>query len=301
MTTSAHHGERLHERLSRWQRGDPDGVLADEALIDAAQLWWKFALKAGDEDLDWALHLLGWLHWARFESGPEGQRRLERQVSLEFFQLLWQRHPEAVPPAMRKLFRDAKLDSIEDPKEHASGILRDIATIVITEKRDTGIRLFDLSEWPPGLPPEHSAPPLLRVAQALASRHGETGNVADLDGAVSYGEQAVAMAPHPNELRANVLQDVSVVLCGRFEATSAMPDSDRAIAMLDEAVEITRSLRLSPTVLLTNRSLARFRRFVAFQRLADLQQAKTDGEAALAALAPGSPRRAAVAAHVALL
>ncbi|MGH3122931.1 MAG: hypothetical protein ACRDND_18170, partial [Streptosporangiaceae bacterium] len=95
------------------------------------------------------------------------------------------------------------------------------------------------------------------------------------------------MAPDPDELRANVLQDVSVVLCGRFELTSTMSDTDRAIAMLDEAVEIARSLRLSPAVLLTNRSLARWRRFMAFHRLADLQQSKTDGVAALAALAPG--------------
>jgi len=274
MTTAAQPSDRLRQRISRWEQGDPDGVLADEALIEAAQLWRKFTLEPADKNLDMVMQLLGLLHWARGESGPEGERGLERKISLLFFQLLWQRNPEATPPAIRNYFRDAKPDPIEDPKEHVSGILRDIATIVITKKRDTGIRLYGLSEWPPSLPPEHSAPPLLRVAQALASRYSETGDVADLDGAVSYGERAVAMAPDAGELRANVLQDVSVVLCSRFEVTATMSDSDRAIALLDEAVEIARSLGLSLVVLLTNRSFARLRRFVAFQQLDDLRQSE---------------------------
>ncbi|WP_330343306.1 CHAT domain-containing protein [Streptomyces longwoodensis] len=301
MTTAAQPSDRLRQRISRWEQGDPEGVLADEALIEAAQLWRKFTLEPADKNLDFVVQLLGWLHWARGTSGPEGQRALERKISLLLFQLLWQRNPEATPSALRTYFRDAKPDPIEDPKEHVSGILRDIAAIVITEKRDTGIRLYDLSEWPPDLPPEHSALPLLRVAEALASRYGETGDVADLDAAVSYGERAVAMAPDPGELRANVLQDVSVVLCGRFEVTAAMSDSDRVIALLNEAVEIARSLGLSLVVLLTNRSLARVRRFVAFHQLTDLQQAEADGAAALAALPPRSPRRAAVAAHLTML
>lgn len=301
MTTTAHPIERLQERISRWQRGDPDGVLADEALIEAAQLWWKIALTGTDAGINQALNLLGYLHWARSEIGPDPKRGLERYISLQFFQLLWQLNPGATPKALQKHFQDLQVDPIEDPREHASGILRDIATITITDKRDIGIRLYELSEWPPGLPPEHSAPPLLIVAQALASRHSESGNVADLDAAVSYGEQAVAMAPDPDELRANVLQDVSVVLCGRLEVRPTVSDSDQIIAMLDEALEIARSLRLSLAVLLTNRSLARWRRFVAFRRLDDLQRAESDGAAALAALPSGSPRRAAVSEHVSML
>jgi tetratricopeptide (TPR) repeat protein len=300
MTTAAQPSNRLHQRISRWEQGDPDGVLADEALVEAARLWWVQVADAGDDLVDLALHLLAWLHWARFENGPQDEQQIEKQWALEFFRVLWQRRPTASPTEIQEYFRGAKPPTIEDIKAHTSGILRGIAAHALTRHRDTGIRLFALSEWPPDLTAD-AAPVLLQVAMALTDRHAETGDAADLDAAVTYGERALDLATEPDLLRAKLLQNVAVLYGGRFETTSAMSDIDRGLALTDEALTITRSLSADPAQLLANRSAAQWQRFVAFQHLDDLREAVADGTAAVDALPPGSPSRAAVRAQIARL
>ncbi|KUN35827.1 hypothetical protein AQJ30_24500 [Streptomyces longwoodensis] len=268
-------------------------MLDDEALVEAAQLWWEQVADANDDRLDPALYLLAWLHWARLKSGPQDERQIEQQCALGFFHVLWQRRPTAPPPEIQKYFQGAKPPKVGDIKAHASGILRGIAVYALTRRRDTGIRLFALLQWPPDLTAD-AVPVLLKVAMALTDRHRETGDAADLDAALTYGERALALAAEPDLLRAKLLQNVAVLYSSRFETTSAMSDIDRSLALTDEALTITRSLSADPAHLLANRGNAQWQRFVAFQHLDDLRQAVADSTAAVDALPPESPSHAAV-------
>ncbi|MGW0577153.1 CHAT domain-containing protein [Streptomyces sp. NPDC002920] len=272
-------------------------MLDDKALVEAAQLWWEQVADGGDSLVDAALHLLGWLHWARFESGPQDEREIEQHWAFEFFHVLWQRSPSAPPPEIQEHFRGSAPLAIDNTEAHASGILRGIAAHTLTRHRDTGLRLFALSQWPLDLTAD-AAPALVEAALLLHDRYAETGNAADLDTAVTYGRRALDLATEPDPLRATLLQNVAVLHASRFEKTSVMSDIDRTLALTDEALAITRSLAGDPAPLLANRSAALWRRFLAFHRLEDLQQAVAEGTAAVDAL-PESPSRAAVRAQVA--
>lgn len=300
MTASAHPSDRLQHRISNWQHGDSEGVLDDEALVEAARLWWVQVADVGDDFVNLALHLLAWLHWARFESGPPDERQIEQQWAFEFFRVLWQRRSTAPPPEIQEYFRDTNPPAIEDIRAHANAILRDIAGHTLTRRRDIGIRLFALSHWPPDLTAD-AAPELMRVAVALTDRYVENGATADLDAAVTYGERALDLAIEPDLLRAVLLQNVAKLYAARFETTSVMSDIDRTLALTGEALKIIRSLPSDPVELLYDRSAAHWQRFLAFQYVDDLRQAVADGRAAVDALPPESPSRAAVGTQVARL
>ncbi|MGW5434792.1 CHAT domain-containing protein [Streptomyces sp. NPDC004059] len=297
MATTAQPSELLDQRIVRWQQGDPEGVLADEALIEAAQLWWVQLPHVGDGHLNQVLNLLAWLHWARSTSGPRNERQMEQQFSLGFFHALWQRDAAAPPLKIRKRFKATKPGAINDIPAYASGILRFVAVYTLTRHRDTGIRLFELSDWPPHLPAD-TAPALLQVAMALNDRHAETGDAADLDAVVTYAERALALATEADLLRAQLLQNVAVLYADRFATTSAISDIDRNLALNNEALTIVRALAADPTELLANRHAARWHRFVAFQHLDDLRLAIADGTAAVDGLPPGNPVRATIQAQV---
>ncbi|WUH90231.1 CHAT domain-containing protein [Streptomyces sp. NBC_00433] len=300
MATTAQPSELLNQRIVRWQQGDPEGVLADEALIEAAQLWWVQLPHAGDGQLNQALHQLAWLHWARSTSGPQDERAMEQHISLDFFHALWQRKRTAPPSKIRKHFKATKPAAINDIPAHASGILRGVAVYTLTRHRDTGIRLFELSHWPPDLP-ANAAPVFLQVAMALNERHAETGDAADLDAVVTYAERTLELATEADLLRAQLLQNVAVLYAHRFATTSAISDIDRNLALINEALTIVTALAADPAELLANRHAARWHRFVALQRLDDLRQAIADGTAAVDGLPPESPARAAIQAQVARL
>ncbi|WP_157866837.1 CHAT domain-containing protein [Streptomyces sp. Root55] len=300
MATTAQPSELLDQRIVRWQQGDPEGVLANEALIEAAQMWWVQIPHATDGHINQALNLLAWLHWARSTSGPQDERQMEQQCSLGFFRALWQREPAAPPSVVRKHFEATKPAAINDIPAHASGILRGVAVYTLTRHRDTGIRLFELSDWPPDLPAD-TAPVFVQVAMVLNDRHAETGDAADLDAVVTYAERALALATEADLLRAKLLQNVAVLYADRFKTTSAISDIDRNLALTNEALTIIRALAADPAELLANRHAARWHRFVAFQHLGDLRHAIADGTAAADGLPPGNPVRAAIQAQVARL
>lgn len=297
MATTAQPNELLDQRIRRWQQGDPEGVLADEALIEAAQLWWVQLPHAGDDHLNQTLHLLAWLHWARSTSGRQDERPMEQRFSLGFFHALWQREPAAPPTEIREHFEATKLTAINDIHAHASGLLRVVAAYTLTRHRDTGIRLFELSDWPSDLSADE-APALLQVAMALNERHAETGDAADLDAVVTYAERALVLATDADLLRAQLLQNVAVLYADRFATTSAISDIDRNLALNNEALTIVRTLAADPTELLANRHAARWHRFVAFQHLDDLRLAIADGRAAVDGLPPGNSVRATIQAQV---
>jgi CHAT domain len=296
MATTAQPSELLHQRIVRWQQGDAEGVLAEEALIEAAQLWWVQIPPAGDGLLNQALRQLAWLHWARSASGPQDERA-EQQFSLGFFHALWQREPAATPSEVRKHFKATKPAAINDIPAHASGILRSVAMYTLTRHRDTGIRLFQLSHWPSDLPAD-AAPVFLQVAMAFNERHAETGNAEDLDAVVTYAERALALATEADMLRAQLLRNVAVLYSERFATTSAISDIDRNLALIDEALAIVTAVAADPAELLANRHAARWDRFVALQGLDDLRQAIADGTAAVDGLPPENPARGAIQAQV---
>ena len=139
-------------------------------------------------------------------------------------------------------------------------------------------------------PSGHPARPtiLTNLGTALRTRAERTGSRADMDRAVSIGEQSVAARPgHPD--LSLFLTNLAAALMLRFERAGTLDDLDRAITITEQAIGAAPGNSPTRATALSNLGLALRDRYHRSGARADLDRAVEVSEQALAATAPDRP------------
>jgi CHAT domain-containing protein len=121
----------------------------------------------------------------------------------------------------------------------------------------------------------------------------QTGDVNDLNMAVSEAGETVAATPHDHPNRAATLNNLAVILCTRFERTGDLSDLNMAIARVEEAVAATPHDHPNQTAMLNNLAVSLSTRFERTGDLSDLNMAIAKGEEAGEATPHDHPDRSA--------
>jgi CHAT domain-containing protein/tetratricopeptide (TPR) repeat protein len=140
---------------------------------------------------------------------------------------------------------------------------------------------------------------LSNLSVAHRARFTLTGNLADAERAVEFGEHAVAAlgAGDPNAVL--VVSNACAAYVTRYGSSERPPDLDRVVRLGEWAVAVLTPGDPHRATLLTNLGTGYWTRFTLTGDLADVERAIRLGELAVAALAPGDPNRAAILSNLA--
>jgi tetratricopeptide (TPR) repeat protein len=263
---------------------DLSPVLEPGALIEARRL--TQIVEDDDGDLG-ARHLLGWLHWYRFNALPQGQGRQDLEAAVAMLTpcfiartTTW-RLPEQLLPALAAasvptataLLQQALGSPDEDLISAAVDLWRHVLDATPTDEASRAAMLTNLGA-------------------ALQNRFERTGAQADLEAAIEAGQAAVDATPAGHPDRAAMLSNLGVALRSRFERIGAQADLEAAIEAGQAAVDATPPGDPDRAGRLSNLWDALWSRFERTGAQADLEAAIEAIEAAVDATPPGDPDRA---------
>jgi tetratricopeptide (TPR) repeat protein len=265
------------ERVST--AGGLSPVLEKAAVTEARQL---ARTLTDDPDSLPARYLLGWLHWHRYQAlaGGRGQRALKATVTMFtacFISgmsdlpepLLPLLADQAVPAAVELLER-AQHFGDQELLSTAANLWHRILTATEADNPDRADRLSNLGA-------------------ALAIRFESTGEVGDLDAAITYLGQAVQATPADHPGRAPILSNLGAALEARFRRTGAAGDLDAAIEAGQQAVQATPAKHPGRAGRLSNLGNALQARFERTGAAGDLDAAIEAGQQAVQATPPNTP------------
>jgi len=116
------------------------------------------------------------------------------------------------------------------------------------------------------------------------SRWLKTGEIAELDAAISYAQQAVEAVPSGQPARIEHLKALWTGLYTRFQVCNQIEDVNRAILCQEEAVESAEQDHPSRGEYLKELGVGLYLRYQMKNELSDLDQAVSCGEKAIAAM-----------------
>jgi tetratricopeptide (TPR) repeat protein len=271
--------ERLSALLARLEgvtaTGDLSPVLESAALNEARQL---MEVAGGAHDLE-ALFAVGWLHWFRYQVLPDGQDQPDLKAAVTMFLPCFiggmelSRLPEPLLPVLTTRSVPAAISVLSQAVSSAD--LPVISAAVTIWTRMTTVSPNDAG-W------------LSNLGLALQARYEQTEALADLDGAIRVGRQAVAAAPAGHPDRAAMLSNLGLALRARFERTGALADLDEGVQVGRQAVAAAPG-EAEALAGLAAALLIRFRRMGV---LADVDEAVRVGQHAVAATPNGHSEQA---------
>jgi tetratricopeptide (TPR) repeat protein len=281
----------LRARVTQAAKGATDAILSQEALVLARELWGAAAEPTADLEV---LHVVGWLHWFRFQALGIEHGQEDMDLALVLFPPLYRRDPQLVPPRVQQYFQ---LNPPPDPDSPAVMAGRAAQLLEAAGSNDLGtldvaVTLLrrSIAATPPDHP--HRAGRLANLAVALQTRFARTQNTADLTEAIDIGEQAVAATTVADPDRAGYLSNLAISLRRRYRQTEDLADLTRLVDVAKQAVAATPEA--APEWAGRQSDLGEALR-VRFQRtgvLADLEQAVDLAERAVAATSAGDRGRA---------
>ena len=140
---------------------------------------------------------------------------------------------------------------------------------------------------------------LSNLGAALQGRFGGSGDLADLEQAISLLREAVASVPPGHPDRAAMLSNLAAGLRARFGGSGDLADLEQAISLLREAVASVPPGHPDRAAMLSNLAAGLRARFGGSGDLADLEQAISLLREAVASVPPGHPDRAAMLSNLA--
>ncbi|MFE2267478.1 CHAT domain-containing tetratricopeptide repeat protein [Streptomyces griseosporeus] len=287
--------ERLAAVIRRMEQiaeaRDPSLSLNPGALADARQL--SEGLRGDDGDIE-ARFALGWLHWYRYLSLPEGQDRRDLAAAAQAFVPCFLVGAGPLP--------DPLLPELAELSTDTGAALLDQAL----DGYDVSLTSAAVQLWQrivAATPAEHPdrAAMLTNLGTALRARFEQTGELGDLDEALSVSRQAVRDASAGLPERAEILSNLAKTLYVKFKRTGALADLDEAIDVGRQAVRAAppdhpdRAANLST---LGNSLRARFDRTGA---LVDLEKALAASRQAVSMTPMNEPRRPGMLSNLALV
>ena len=240
-----------------------------------------------DPDLR-AAFALGWLHWHRQLTRPDGQagddgRRAYAELMPCFIR--------GLTPIPDGLFPDIAIGSEHEAARllHRAMTAHDEDAILAAAalwRRIQAAVPQDAAEWPATM---------VMLCVALQGSFECTGHLADLDEAVDAGRRGASAIPPGDGRRARLLMNVAAALRTRFDHS---PDGDRqyadeAIALCRQAIAATAAGKRERAGMLSSLGAALRARFERYRDDADLAESVAVARQALAeakALDPDLPR-----------
>ncbi|MCY9785159.1 CHAT domain-containing protein [Nocardiopsis sp. EMB25] len=246
-------------------------VLEPRAVQEARQL---IALARDNDDLQ-ARFLLGLLHWYRYLALPVGQDREDLQTAIEmltpcFIAGAASQLPEQLLPTLAD-----QVDSSTFP------LLRRVSTSTDLGLVATAVALWQdiLDSTPTGHPRRTGR--LANLGASLRIRFVLTGELTDLNEAVTYLQEAVDITSTDHPDRAMRLSNLGISLATRFVWTGELTDLNKAIQAGQEAVDITSTDHPDHAMRLSNLGAFLTTRFERTGELTDLNKAIQAGQEAV--------------------
>ncbi|MCX4529289.1 tetratricopeptide repeat protein [Streptomyces sp. NBC_01551] len=273
----------VQARLLHAQGAQDLSLLLDPAaLIEAEHL----ARLLDDQDVE-GRHLLGWLHWNRYRTLPEGVNQEDLNAALAMFTSCFVHDisDEVLPEPLLPLLADAAVATAVAMHQRVLDS-PEPAAINATTRLWQHILVHTPADHP------DRATFLSNLGSALGARFEWLGAAADLDEAVRVGREAVEATPtgHPN--RAMCLSNLGIALRIRFEWLGAVADLDEAVRVGREAVEATPTGHPNRAMYLSNLVSVLGIRFEWLGAAADLDEAVRVGREAVKDSPAGHPDRA---------
>ena len=214
-----------------------------------------------------AMHLLGWLHWYRYQALPEGSGQQDLQVAVTMLTPCFIDGISELPPSLLPFLADEAIPVAEKRVDQLE--LRYGDPGFLTATADLWRRILAAT------PADHPsrAIRMSNLGYTLTARFERTGATADLDNAIETMRQAVqATSPdHPNHTIH--LSSLGTALATRFGRTGTTPDIDAAITYLRDVVQTTPPDHPDLCTRLTNLGTALRARFEHTGAMADLDAA----------------------------
>src|ERR1022692_1474892 len=217
----------LHSRMDAFYRGDPAGVLDEQALVNADALW---AAEHDGESVPLAVvSILAWLHWYRYQALPDGQDPDDFYMAARMFDVIAGTQYEVPEPMLQYL----KLRSGDGPGGQmdavAAGIWLQRAAYRVMHLDEAMTSQQVLDRLPAGPFPPHDNQPdlatgLSNLGAALRLRFSRTHVHEDLDASVSVMRLAVQWAREGDPRRAGILSNLGVILEARFSHAGLADD-----------------------------------------------------------------------------
>ncbi|QUH06215.1 CHAT domain-containing protein [Saccharopolyspora erythraea] len=269
-------GERaLREADQLWEAAQPDGAeLPDTGQPNTGQ--------PGPEALGrlaHACHVLGWLHFSRFEALSDGTRISELARCVDFLAGL-AGTPAPIPRPLHKI-----LGPGADP-DAQTGLARDLLRAAQGTSDpsllDAGILLLTAAAT--ATPPEH--PELDRrmddLGLACHQRYRRDRAPEDLELAIEFGERAVAATADDHPEKARQLSNLGAAYRDRHGATDHPADLDRAVELGEQCLALTAGDDPDRYAFVRNLGGTYRDRYESAEDLADVERAIELGEEALA-------------------
>jgi CHAT domain/Tetratricopeptide repeat len=267
---------------------DLSPVLEEAALTEAREL-----TRTLTDELDSlpTRHLLGWLHWYRFQALPEGLDQQDLQDAVAMLIPCFLSGMSDLPVPLLPLLADQATQT-------AMHLLEMAQRSVDEELLSAATRLWDriLTATPDDHPDR--AGRLSNLGNALRTRFERNGTRADIDGAIQAVQQAVQATPDGHPDRAMFLTNLGNALLTRFLHTGARADVDNAIQATQQAVQATPADHPDRARRLSNLGTALATRFERTGAQADLDDAIHAGQQAVQATPADHPDRAAIMSNL---
>jgi hypothetical protein len=294
--------ERLHAAvhgriIAYTERGDAAPVLADDALIEADQLWREVQPDSGAVPPLDVLHTVAWLHWCRCLALPAEERDTDFEKAVDLFTLVAAIDKSLVPERLRAFTYESTEAGDDGDAWDAWGTqaLELLERLHHVDDPAALNRAIDLLHRTlAAIPADHPdrAGYLSELGGALQSRFEHSGDLADIDEAIAAGRKAVAARPiYPHDWLAS-LSNLGYELRVRFDRTGDLADLDEAIALGREATAATLADYPFRASVLSTLSATLLTRFERSGELADLDEAIALGRDAVAATPAEHPKRA---------
>ncbi|THH04718.1 hypothetical protein EW146_g10105 [Bondarzewia mesenterica] len=132
---------------------------------------------------------------------------------------------------------------------------------------------------------------LNNLASTLSTQFGQTGQLGDLEEAISFDRQALDLRPAPHPDRWISLNNLATTLWTRFGQTGQPGDLEETISFHRQAVELRPAPHLHRWMSLNNLATALSTRFKQTDQLGDLEEAISFHRRALDVLPSGHPHQ----------
>ncbi|HUY46729.1 MAG TPA: CHAT domain-containing protein [Streptosporangiaceae bacterium] len=264
----------VNDRVARYlESHDPQLILDPEGLREAAEL---MPLAADDLELAYAL---GMLHHFRLEAltraaSPDSGNP-DARAALGFFTQVYRVAPDAIPEPLREVLAATLTPAESDLANwnaRATALLRDPQVRTDPAAIDDAISLLRLVVAA-STDDRARAGYLSNLGLALRVRFGRSGNVADLDEAISAGQQAADAVSAGDPDPGRYFSNAAISLMERFEHRGEMADLDAALRSFRRSAGQTAEGHPSRAGRLSNLGAAEASKFEYTGELADLDRA----------------------------
>jgi tetratricopeptide (TPR) repeat protein len=217
---------------------EPSALLAAETATAAAVL----RETAGFCDHPQVRLRLGWLHWLRYQSLPEGEDEAELADSLAFLHSVAATYPDSLPEQVAALAGPQARPDLATAAPIGLVLLRRARVHPDPALLDAALWFFDMARRDAGATADDLVPVLGNIGAAQVTRFERSGDELALDAAVEAAQDAVRIVAEGSEHRSAAYGNLAAALLARAHATGARSDLDGCVEAGTQAIAVAERL-----------------------------------------------------------